>query len=114
MRMHAVGGLCNRLRAIVSYHDKHPDLTVVWHVDEPVAHARFLDVFKPIPGVTFTESGSWDEESFGWYKSAKDGRYGPLEARMMRCIKPTDDIFRRLSDLSIVKPYAAVHVRKTP
>ena len=53
MRLHAVGGLCNRLRAILSYLAAHDTLTVVWEPDEYVSHGRFSDVFGPLDGVTF-------------------------------------------------------------
>ena len=54
MRVQVYGGLCNRLRAVLSR--LTPDgLTVVWEPNDEIAHGRFLDVFEPLPGVRFDE-----------------------------------------------------------
>ena len=80
-RLHAVGGLANRLRAILSYRAHYGPLTVVWEPDEYVSYGRWADVFEPIDGVTFEDRGAWHIEAYAPHPSAKDGwlkAYGEL------------------------------------
>lgn len=55
MRLRVHGGLCNRLRAMLSYGIVHPNLTVEWPVDSAIAFGRFEDVFEPMPGLHIVE-----------------------------------------------------------
>lgn len=104
MRLHAVGGLCNRLRAILSYLAAHDTLTVVWEPDEYVSHGRFSDVFGPLDGVTFVDSGPWDVEDFAPCKAAPadwEDAYAEL--------RPFNERSRTPPRVS----YVAIHVRRT-
>ena len=61
-----LGGLCNRLRVILSYKRTHRDLDVVWPANDEVTGARFEDVFEPLRGVRFHHEGTadfWTNES---------------------------------------------------
>jgi len=73
-RLHAVGGLANRLRAILSYRAVYRELQVVWKADEYVSHGRWAEVFEPVEGITFIgpERG-WDAEAFSPHKESPDG-----------------------------------------
>ena len=50
--VHVYGGLCNRLRAILSRLARDGSLKVVWIPDGEIAHAKWADVFEPIEGLT--------------------------------------------------------------
>lgn len=113
MRLHAVGGLCNRLRAILSYRALHGEITVVWDVNEYVSDARWDDVFGPIPGVTFeyhkgwTEAG-WDVEDYAPAKGAPDGW-----ERDYRYVRPVPSVRQSIAGMLELGPFAAMHVRRT-
>jgi hypothetical protein len=115
VRLHAIGGLCNRLRAILSRRfSSVNDLTVVWDVNEYVSGARWDDVFMPMLGVTFehhdgwTGSG-WDVEDFAPAKDAPDGW-----ERAYAELRPVTNIRQRIAvAMSALGEYSAMHVRRT-
>lgn len=72
-RLKAVGGLCNRLQAILSHRRKHGPLTVVWMPDEYVSHARWGDVFCPLAEVEFVDGGPYDVEDYAPPLGEPDG-----------------------------------------
>lgn len=62
-RLHAMGGLANRLRTILSYRAVHGSIVCEWDPtkETAVAFGHFLDVFEPIQGVTFeTPTDAWE------------------------------------------------------
>jgi len=109
VRLHAVGGLCNRLRAILSSRAVHGSLTVVWEPDEYVSHARFGDVFDfdCLAGVTFVDAGPWDVESY----SVAEGAPADWE-RAYVALRPVATARRRIESL-LSQRTLAVHVRRT-
>jgi hypothetical protein len=52
-----IGGLGNRLRAILSYRALHGEIEVLWANSDAVHKAWLLDVFEPLTGVHFTYAG---------------------------------------------------------
>lgn len=56
MIVHVHGGLCNRLRAILSYRNVCGPITVAWRPDGQVAHERFSDAFGHLAGVEFIDN----------------------------------------------------------
>ncbi len=109
MRLHAVGGLCNRLRAILSYLDEFgPPMHVVWAPDKAVAYGKFEDVFEPIPGVSFSTEGPFDVEDFQWFGHGHRPNWFPF-----RLLKPTQNVLDSCHAAKPVKPYKAVHIRRT-
>lgn len=108
--LHVVGGLANRLRAVLSHRALHGGkLSVVWQPDEYVSHARFLDVFGPLEGVEFV-NGPWDLEDYAPAKGAPEGwerAYSELRpvADVQKKIDAIRDFFRG--------GYLACHARKT-
>ena len=55
MKLHPMGGLCNRLQAILSYRAAFPGpFTVEWG-DAYQCNGHFLDAFMPLDGVTFVD-----------------------------------------------------------
>jgi hypothetical protein len=107
MRLHAVGGLCNRLRAILSvWASGHVE--VIWDEDEYVSGAHFLDVFRPIHGLDFVSAaGGWDVEAFAPAPGAIPGWENAY-----RALTPADAIQERLRR-GPPRPYVACHIRRT-
>lgn len=107
----AVGGLCNRLRAILSWRLVRGPLHVIWPV-QPTCHDTFEAVFEPLGGVTFVHPGhSRPEEDvwaphpdapFGWERAYAD--LVPVEAIRAR----VEAMVHRIG-----RPFAAMHVRRT-
>jgi hypothetical protein len=101
MKLHAVGGLCNRLRAILSW--ARP-VTVIWEPDEYVSFARFEDVFRPLSGVEFRyRVETWDVEAWAPMPGAGAG----WEERYRELV--TVDDYRS----PLPGSYVAIHVRRT-
>lgn len=108
-RLHAIGGMCNRIRAILGHAALHERMLVTWDRDETVAGAHFLDVFLPIPGVKFFDHGPWDREAFAPPHNAP---HEWLELHRSIVLRPEHEwrvAFNRVSS----GPYAAMHVRRT-
>lgn len=103
MRLSVVGGLCNRIGAILGHRAKYGPLTVVWRPDEYVAHGRWADVLQPLEGVTFVDDGPHDLEAYappvdapeGWDRAYGELRHVPLDYEYP------------------AEPYDAVHIRRT-
>lgn len=104
LRLHAVGGLANRLRAILP---RRP-VDVIWDADEYVSRAKWSDVFEPLDGVRFVEGG-WDVEDYAPSKGApKEWERGYLELKMTP--KVAYEVAQRTNALG---SYVAIHVRRT-
>lgn len=110
VRLHAVGGLCNRLRAILSYRDVYGSLEVVWEPDEYVSRGRWADVFEPLPGLSFRDDGAWDAEDFAPHKDAPNGWQGAYGE-----LYPVHAVRTRIRGFTgeDMPPYIACHVRRT-
>jgi hypothetical protein len=107
MILRAVGGLCNRLRAILS---RPRPLTVIWPLDAAVDFTPFADVFQPLEGVTFRERGIFSEEAFA---PAPDAPSGWQDAyRELRLTTSAHDWLHRVGR-SCGREFAAIHVRRT-
>lgn len=101
------GGLSNQLRAIFSRFRPGDPLTVQWDPYWATADGRFLDVFEPIPGLTFVEFGApkhvwWAEEGPDtWHENYK-------------LLRPTAALRERIAGIAeSLGPYHAMHVRRT-
>ncbi len=103
-----VGGLCNRLRAVLS---RPRPLTVIWEKDAYVDFGEWSDVFLPLQGVTFVEHGIADEREVfappanaasGWERGYSKLIPGYATAYWIQSLKQY-----------IRAPYAAIHVRRT-
>jgi len=111
-RLHAVGGLCNRLRALLSYRALYGEIQVMWVPDSPIAMATWADVFEPLPGLEFTPyvQDDWDAEDFaptpkapaGWEKAYLELRPKPAIVERVR---------RLLEGLG--PDFSAMHIRRT-
>jgi hypothetical protein len=106
MRLNCLGGLCNRLRALLSYRALHGSIEAIWTPEDMVSHAAFLDVFEPLHGVTFVDAnGGWDVQAWAPAPDAPKGwELGYAE------LKPVADVRRRIG---WGMPYDAVHIRRT-
>lgn len=111
-------GLCNRLRAVLSYRlmalAQGRELLVVWRIDD-ACNGLFLDCFSPLPGVSFVEvAPMWDPEPELANETHPD--VGPsAEVDGYRLLVPTAaikaEVARRVRGLA--PPYASVHIRRT-
>jgi hypothetical protein len=110
MKLYAIGGMCNRLRAILSYRAIYGELDIVWEPDETVAYARWEDIFQPLDGVRFLTSGLWDVEDFAPAKDAPPGW-----ERAYRDVVPTPPLMERIAEVKawVGPTYLAVHIRRT-
>ena len=111
MILHALGGLANRLQAVMSRRHRGP-MQVIWDLHEPaLAGVSFGDLFEPLDGVTFVSAGvGADDTSFSVATDAPEGwEKGYLELR------PKLSILDRIAEvrLRIGKTYAAMHVRRS-
>ena len=110
MILHALGGLANRLQAVMSRRHRGP-MQVIWDLHEPaLAGVSFGDLFEPLDGVTFVSAGvGADDTSFSVAPDAPEGwerGYLDLKPRLaiVRCIEAAR---------GLVTPYAAIHVRRS-
>ena len=103
MIVHAYGGLCNRMRVVLSYQAVHGEIGVVWLPDEEIAFAHFLDVFEPVPGVTWIDEPERAEVRTLCAHPNAPGE-GLLAYRSLRPLK---------GGPVLPRPYAAMHIRRT-
>jgi len=101
----ARGGLANRLRGIFSRFDA--PMTVEWLRYWDACEGHFLDVFEPIPGLTFVETGA-TEESCGAIGTDNEWHH------RYRLLRPTAALRERIAGiLDAIGPYDAIHIRRT-
>lgn len=106
MRLNAIGGLSNRLQAVLSRRGRG-HLDVVWLLDDPPVPVRFEDLFEPLPDVTFHDNGSADVQAWDVVGDAPEGwELG------YRDLKPRKEILDRIAELN-VGTYAAAHIRRS-
>lgn len=112
------GGLCNRLRVVLSARAKFGQIQVVWPLDGEIAGSHFLDVFEPLSDVEFIYDGS-----LGPSLRTCDP-YLPMYPTSHDDVQPWQFAYRdlklrpehRLRWLAVRAgegPYAAVHIRRS-
>lgn len=109
-RVRALGGLCNRLRVILSYRAALGSVEVVWSPDGEISHGRFSDVFEPLAGVSFTD---FDESKPACLQTGDPHGGAPghwQDAYREIILRPTHR--EKLRSLA-PRPYSALHVRRT-
>lgn len=117
----AVEGLCNRLRATLSYrlvaHEQGRPLHVIWRKDD-YCPGHFLDVFLPIPGVKFFKSPP-NGASLASLHAATDThpsvKATPNEAYSYAPLTPSDALRQAIAQqlATCGQSFAAMHVRRT-
>ena len=116
--LHPVGGLCNRLRAMLSYLAAYEDLVVYW--DDEVRH--FLHMFEPMTGVRFAERPidglvDWGIASGApedWRKHYASLRPLPhLRKRIDASIAAMSKTYDVGDNSFTARSYIAIHVRRT-
>ena len=106
----AHGGLCNRLRVLLSYRAWRRELTVVWRPDAQCAGARWADVFEPLAGVQFLEEDPERVDAFTCDNTHEAPKGWEAAYRELR-LRPAHEDKRRT--MRVAGPYAAIHARRT-
>jgi hypothetical protein len=107
-RLRPLGGLGNRLQAILSYRAVHGKLDVFWAPSDEVSYASWDRVFAPLDDVRFVEDSSVDVEDWAVCQGAPVGwerAYGELIPAMR--------VLDKLYAPQCVADYLAVHIRRT-
>ena len=110
-------GLCNRLRAVLTYglmaQNDGRELVVVWKADAE-CNGHFLDCFQPLPGVRFVrEAPSWAPTP-DLVNNAHPEVGIADEIQAYECLAPTAAIAAAVSArVGRLSPFVAVHVRRT-
>ena len=117
----ATEGLCNRLRATLSYrivaHEQGRPLHVVWRKDD-YCPGYFLDAFLPIPGVRFFKAPP-EGRPLSSLHAAPDThaavKHTPNEAYSYAPLAPCDSVRAMIAnEISRLGPhFGAIHVRRT-
>lgn len=109
MIVQAAGGLCNRLRVVLSWHSEDPSARFVWKRDGEIAGATFLDVFEPVDWLTWA---SQDERAdVVTCDPCPDARVGWERDYRALTLRPYwQSEWGRLREM---RPYSAIHVRRT-
>lgn len=82
-------------------------MQVQWDAYWATANGRFLDVFEPIEGLEFVESGA--TEKVWWAADGPDTWH-----RHYKLLRPTAALRERISGIrEAIGPYDAMHVRRT-
>jgi hypothetical protein len=114
-------GLCNRIRAVLSYWSAHPNrpLIVAWPANE-FCDGPFLDFFQPLPGVQFAfepedlPSGMQLRQEHMVFEAHPDIKGTDAEIAMYAALKPLKGI---AAEIERRKPsaatYVAAHIRRT-
>jgi len=96
----AIGGLCNRLRVVLSYRAVGVS-QFVWGRDAEICGGYFLDVFEPLAGVEWLDEGA-SVTTFDPCRDAPSGWERAYQELVLRDGMP-----------SLARPYSAVHIRRT-
>jgi hypothetical protein len=112
MIVHAYGGLCNRLRVVLSYLEARQKIDVVWVPNGEIAFANFEDVFAPIEGVTFYENFPVGVSDCDIVTTCDPmpGIVGWEHLYRQLLLRPT---YKTYYDDLTVFPFSAVHVRRS-
>lgn len=111
MILRPVGGIGNRLRAMMSRLE--PGLVVQWPVDWECAFAEWEDAFEPIDGVTIFNVVRNPDDTFDERCDVETCDTAPLKpgwTAAYRHLKPAPNVKRRIG---WGMPYDAIHVRRT-
>ena len=113
MLIKAFGGLCNRLRVILSYLASNTSgVKFIWEVNSEVSYGHFRECFEPIEGVEFVEKPTEpiDITTFDVCGNAPRDWHHQFSK-----LTPKPHIEKRVRELQarLKTPYAALHIRRT-
>lgn len=118
MRLRPMGGLGNKLRALLSYRSVHGPIECEWVEGLQIGAGHPRDVFEPIEGVTWVEPREGPFTHHGGPVTLTDGTIADNHCAPMSTlrwmiglgeIKLLPDLIKLLP----TRPYVAVHVRRT-
>lgn len=114
--LHCLGGLCNRLQAVLSYRSLHRPLIVEWS-DLVQAGGHFLDAFEPLEGVEFRDGPNWPVTHHGGQMTigevVADNGWCPGAPKAWLNTYRDLKLRPHLRERLIKPPYSAIHVRRT-
>jgi hypothetical protein len=107
-------GLCNRLRCMFSYLKKarteNKKLTVIW--DPCIAcNGYFQDIFQPIPDVTMLKKNSGCEVNYSGIYVHPEHNLSNIDLKDLQLLPHIKEKVHQIC--SKIKPYIAIHVRRT-
>lgn len=109
----AYGGLCNRIRVILSGLALEPEkpLVIVWKKEPAVSGSHFLEVFQPIPKVKFVDTFVGKEIRKECHELCPESEWRHL----VKLLKPKPPVQSRINKVldKLTRPFIAVHVRRT-
>lgn len=114
MKIRCDNGLCDRLRMIFSYlqksRQKNEELVVCW-IPNKKCNGCFLDLFKPIPKVTFTTNPD-NCDLHGWEPCPQ---FNPEKIFIYKELIPNKELEEKINTLQseLNNHYASIHVRRT-
>lgn len=120
-RLIPIGGLGNRIRAILSARAVWGEVEVLWASSDAVSQASFTDVFCPLNGVHFLHAGNGHAHELTQEQCPHDVMTSnPIDAAPadwtlgyaeIRPLRPLAEMIDKLV-ASIGGPYVAVHARR--
>ena len=122
MKLHPLGGLCNRLNAIFSYRSVYPELTIEWADLHQVGGTQWDEVFEPIPGLTFVtgpdlpsipDGGELELGPDFVANNHPCKTANPNWPTTLKLLKLLPEHQETLGKLMPREPYSAIHVRRT-
>jgi len=113
MKVLCINGLCDRLAMVFSYFRKarknNEKLEVCWPIDKD-CNGHFLDIFKPIHGIEFTDNPR-DPDFRGWYPLEE---FHPRDQFIYNELRLLKSIDQKITDFrKSIGNYTSVHVRRT-
>lgn len=113
MILRPVGGLGNRLRAMLSRLE--PGLVVQWSIDWECAFGKWEDAFEPIDGVAIVNVVRKPDDSFDEPRDLEtcDPVHSTHFGRNYRQLVPVLDVAMRIHELCRNGAFDAMHIRRT-
>jgi len=103
------GGLCNRLRVILSFMEKYNNFDIYWPKTWDICFQDFTDVFKPLSKLNFIEE---KPDKFDYKGTSSIGKYS---YKLYYQIVPIESIKIRINYFlsKLGKNFYSCHIRRT-
>lgn len=109
-----IEGLCNRLRVILSYLQKHHELQVYWPIDDKICNSHFLSIFKPIENVKFLDYELPPGNIYDYSGFSANSLIDTYKLEYLKLIPKKEIIDKINSILALLgENFNACHIRRT-